>query len=113
MNSTTTHFRVFMTVDPRYGELSRPMRNRGVELWVDKMEPSVCERPLLHVENCNLFNMAQLLPTISRYPPFERERAEIRVVCEKEKDREGDKAPNWIRNNHFIKAKGFSSVTSP
>ena len=101
------NFRVFMTVDPRYGELSRPMRNRGntqiwmnnsqimrykmiilsrvntkpgrfvptfyclqhpgVELWVDKLEDSTFEQPLLHVENCNLFNMAQLLPTINRY----------------------------------------------
>ncbi|WFD22919.1 hypothetical protein MEQU1_001598 [Malassezia equina] len=27
-------FRVFMTVDPRHGELSRAMRNRGMELWL-------------------------------------------------------------------------------
>ncbi|WFD19314.1 hypothetical protein MCAP1_001539 [Malassezia caprae] len=28
-------FRVFMTVDPRHGELSRAMRNRGMELWLE------------------------------------------------------------------------------
>jgi len=28
-------FRVFMTVDPRHGELSRAMRNRGIELWLE------------------------------------------------------------------------------
>ena len=28
-------FRVFMTLDPRHGELSRAMRNRGIELWID------------------------------------------------------------------------------
>jgi midasin len=28
-------FRLFMTYDPRHGELSRAMRNRGVELFVD------------------------------------------------------------------------------
>ena len=28
--------RLFLTVDPRYGELSRPMRNRGVEIYLDK-----------------------------------------------------------------------------
>ncbi|GMK55960.1 hypothetical protein CspeluHIS016_0210160 [Cutaneotrichosporon spelunceum] len=28
-------FRLFMTYDPRHGELSRAMRNRGVELYVD------------------------------------------------------------------------------
>jgi midasin len=29
-----TDFRLFMSYDPRYGELSRAMRNRGVELYV-------------------------------------------------------------------------------
>jgi midasin len=29
------NFRLFMTYDPRHGELSRAMRNRGVELFVD------------------------------------------------------------------------------
>ncbi|EFX05719.1 denitrification regulatory protein nirq [Grosmannia clavigera kw1407] len=28
-------FRIFLTVDPRYGELSRAMRNRSVEIFVD------------------------------------------------------------------------------
>ena len=28
------HFRLFMTVDPQYGELSRAMRNRGVEIFL-------------------------------------------------------------------------------
>lgn len=31
-------FRVFMTVDPRHGELSRAMRNRGMELWLDALD---------------------------------------------------------------------------
>lgn len=29
-----TNFRLFMTVDPQYGELSRAMRNRGVEVFL-------------------------------------------------------------------------------
>ncbi|KAI0480112.1 P-loop containing nucleoside triphosphate hydrolase protein [Xylariaceae sp. FL0804] len=29
------NFRVFLTVDPRYGELSRAMRNRAVEIYVE------------------------------------------------------------------------------
>lgn len=33
-------FRVFMTVDPRHGELSRAMRNRGMELWLDSVDPA-------------------------------------------------------------------------
>ncbi|RYO81486.1 hypothetical protein DL766_007274 [Monosporascus sp. MC13-8B] len=31
-------FRVFLTVDPRYGELSRAMRNRAVEIYIDCSE---------------------------------------------------------------------------
>lgn len=31
------NFRLFLTVDPKYGELSRAMRNRGVELFVDDL----------------------------------------------------------------------------
>ncbi len=30
-------FRLFMTYDPRHGELSRAMRNRGVELYIDRL----------------------------------------------------------------------------
>lgn len=29
------NFRVFLTMDPRYGELSRAMRNRSIELYID------------------------------------------------------------------------------
>ncbi|CCD26053.2 AAA family ATPase midasin NDAI_0G02760 [Naumovozyma dairenensis CBS 421] len=32
------NFRLFLTVDPKYGELSRAMRNRGVELFVQHLE---------------------------------------------------------------------------
>lgn len=36
-------FRIFLTVDPRYGELSRAMRNRSVEIYLDavhlRLEP--------------------------------------------------------------------------
>ena len=41
------NFRIFMTVDPRYGELSRAMRNRGVEItlvdaeWINNTHDSV------------------------------------------------------------------------
>ncbi|WWD21566.1 hypothetical protein CI109_106052 [Kwoniella shandongensis] len=36
-------FRLFMTYDPRYGELSRAMRNRGVELYVASPDHQVGE----------------------------------------------------------------------
>lgn len=29
------NFRLFLTIDPRFGELSRAMRNRAVEVWLD------------------------------------------------------------------------------
>lgn len=38
-------FRLFMTYDPRHGELSRAMRNRGVELSVARSEGSVMAVP--------------------------------------------------------------------
>jgi midasin len=31
------NFRLFLTVDPKYGELSRAMRNRGIELYLDSL----------------------------------------------------------------------------
>ncbi|KAJ4391331.1 AAA ATPase midasin [Gnomoniopsis smithogilvyi] len=31
-------FRIFLTMDPRYGELSRAMRNRSVEIYLDAVE---------------------------------------------------------------------------
>ncbi|KAG0206795.1 AAA ATPase midasin [Mortierella sp. GBA30] len=41
------NFRIFMTVDPKYGELSRAMRNRGVEItlvdaeWINNTQDSL------------------------------------------------------------------------
>ncbi|CCH60894.1 hypothetical protein TBLA_0D03970 [Henningerozyma blattae CBS 6284] len=32
------NFRLFLTVNPKYGELSRAMRNRGVEIYVDELK---------------------------------------------------------------------------
>ncbi|KAK8040874.1 hypothetical protein PG994_013881 [Apiospora phragmitis] len=33
-------FRVFLTMDPRYGELSRAMRNRAIEIYLDHVDVS-------------------------------------------------------------------------
>ncbi|GAV53771.1 hypothetical protein ZYGR_0AK02730 [Zygosaccharomyces rouxii] len=35
------NFRLFLTVNPKYGELSRAMRNRGVELYVEELHSRV------------------------------------------------------------------------
>lgn len=32
-------FRIFLTMDPRYGELSRAMRNRSVEIYLEEAQP--------------------------------------------------------------------------
>ncbi|KAH9827669.1 midasin (AAA ATPase) [Teratosphaeria destructans] len=40
------NFRIFLTVDPRYGELSRAMRNRAVELFIPLGANAVCLDPL-------------------------------------------------------------------
>jgi midasin len=32
------NFRLFLTVDPKFGELSRAMRNRGVEIFLDSLD---------------------------------------------------------------------------
>uniref|UniRef100_A0A060T1F5 Midasin n=1 Tax=Blastobotrys adeninivorans TaxID=409370 RepID=A0A060T1F5_BLAAD len=32
------NFRLFLTVDPKFGELSRAMRNRGIELYLDDLQ---------------------------------------------------------------------------
>lgn len=42
-------FRLFLTMDPKYGELSRAMRNRGVEIYLDDLSfrATVFDRKLL------------------------------------------------------------------
>ncbi|KAK3821372.1 MAG: P-loop containing nucleoside triphosphate hydrolase protein [Benniella sp.] len=45
------NFRIFMTVDPRYGELSRAMRNRGVEITLVDAEWIHNEQDSLKIAN--------------------------------------------------------------
>lgn len=42
-----TNFRIFMTMDPRFGELSRAMRNRAVEICLLESERVADENPVL------------------------------------------------------------------
>ncbi len=51
-------FRVFLTVDPRYGELSRAMRNRAVEIYI---EPCSSNLPPWYEM------LADLEPSLQRY----------------------------------------------
>lgn len=53
-------FRLFLTMDPRHGELSRAMRNRSVELFMPLISPS----PVKDVLSSNVD------PTVSRFALF-------------------------------------------
>jgi midasin len=46
---THPNFRLFLTSDPKYGELSRAMRNRSVEVYVDSLDirASIIDRNIL------------------------------------------------------------------
>jgi len=46
------NFRLFLTMDPRYGEISRAMRNRGVELYMLSRKENV---------NCDAIDLQSLL----------------------------------------------------
>ena len=64
-------FRIFLTMDPRYGELSRAMRNRSLEVYMQmndngRAQPSGISYPtssdisrLRHLEHADLANVAQ------------------------------------------------------
>ncbi|KAL5263839.1 hypothetical protein ACHWQZ_G005046 [Mnemiopsis leidyi] len=79
-------FRLFMTVDPRYGELSRPMRNRGVEIYVEREEITSSEDighllnvsclPRLLTHNSAAFNV-NLYSQILRDPTEEFDHEEV------------------------------------
>ncbi|OMJ26744.1 Midasin [Smittium culicis] len=63
-------FRIILTVDPKYGELSRAMRNRGIEIFVSPPDLSInsnynssLENEMLDLnsENNNLANMSKAI----------------------------------------------------
>ncbi|KAI9678963.1 MAG: hypothetical protein M1829_001948 [Trizodia sp. TS-e1964] len=46
-------FRIFLTVDPKYGELSRAMRNRSIEIFIPTIEaPDSIESPQSDLPSC-------------------------------------------------------------
>ncbi|KAI5957391.1 MDN1 [Candida margitis] len=53
------NFRLFLTVDPKYGELSRAMRNRGVEVYME----ALCDRATLF--DCKLLGITKELEEAS------------------------------------------------
>ncbi|CCE62256.1 hypothetical protein TPHA_0C01000 [Tetrapisispora phaffii CBS 4417] len=76
------NFRLFLTVDPKFGELSRAMRNRGLEIYLDDLNnrmttfdkkslgKSVRQLPLKAFTPCYLSNeimYAQIYDTVSSF----------------------------------------------
>ncbi|KYG50000.1 hypothetical protein M433DRAFT_20934 [Acidomyces richmondensis BFW] len=58
-----SNFRIFLTVDPRYGELSRAMRNRAVELYLPigegnsaLLDPLAIESAMARFHQCKVIN---------------------------------------------------------
>ncbi|ODV67088.1 midasin [Hyphopichia burtonii NRRL Y-1933] len=47
------NFRLFLTVDPKYGELSRAMRNRGVEVYMDPLPSRATKLDAEQLGFCN------------------------------------------------------------
>ncbi|XJO73933.1 hypothetical protein BDV3_004832 [Batrachochytrium dendrobatidis] len=49
------NFRLFMAMDPQYGEVSRAMRNRSVEIYIDHFQTSI---------SANTFSVAKLTSSV-------------------------------------------------
>ncbi|KAK9375024.1 uncharacterized protein V1513DRAFT_425144 [Lipomyces chichibuensis] len=58
------NFRLFLTVDPHHGELSRAMRNRGIEIFIDDLHhrASAWDRAVLELSARNFDNSVVLEP---------------------------------------------------
>ncbi|KAI6781079.1 Midasin [Emericellopsis cladophorae] len=67
-------FRIFLTVDPRYGELSRAMRNRAVEIYIHTPPPAVdsCFDRVAQVEG-GLHRLHQVEKTTAVIKPVARD----------------------------------------
>ncbi|KAG0489307.1 hypothetical protein HPP92_008118 [Vanilla planifolia] len=60
------NFRMFITVDPRYGEISRAMRNRGVEIFMlqpDSFTGEVTEHENIEVVNLKTYLIQSGIPS--------------------------------------------------
>lgn len=52
------NFRLFLTMDPKFGELSRAMRNRGVEIYLEKLDSRATsfDKNILGIEEKSLLS---------------------------------------------------------
>ncbi|KIW15707.1 hypothetical protein PV08_05757 [Exophiala spinifera] len=66
------NFRIFMTVDPRYGELSRAMRNRSLEVFVPPLnEDEVKSQVIQYPYTSSIARLRQLTRAALQNPPLE------------------------------------------
>lgn len=74
------NFRLFLTVDPKYGELSRAMRNRGIEVYMDELSTrtSDFDQQCLHHKTTTSF-------TSTRFSSDKR-LAELDDICSSDLD---------------------------
>lgn len=59
------NFKLFLTVDPKYGELSRAMRNRGVEVYMDALgaRATLFDRKVLGIDDTDELLSDNHVPT--------------------------------------------------
>lgn len=104
------NFRLFLTMDPKYGELSRAMRNRGVEMFVDSLVDRVTQfdAKTLGIDNSNHNQIESIIkkPTSSFLTANE---STIRPFCLLE-DILGDESPKDELCNVGLGLLPFSSI---
>ncbi|CDK29573.1 unnamed protein product [Kuraishia capsulata CBS 1993] len=68
------NFRLFLTMDPKYGELSRAMRNRGVEMYMDTLDVRATEhdRKILGLSEVSQ-KESDIIIDMARLHPFSSE----------------------------------------
>ncbi|ETI28556.1 hypothetical protein G647_01006 [Cladophialophora carrionii CBS 160.54] len=72
------NFRIFMTMDPRYGELSRAMRNRSVEIFLpDGHEARLTTEPVQYPLSSSVSRLRHLFEGASQSPPCQVKEAMV------------------------------------
>ncbi|OAL28055.1 hypothetical protein AYO22_03082 [Fonsecaea multimorphosa] len=60
------NFRIFLTMDPRYGELSRAMRNRSLEIFISDIHGSADTAPIQYPIASGLHRLRVLTETVGQ-----------------------------------------------
>ncbi|OAP57631.1 hypothetical protein AYL99_08369 [Fonsecaea erecta] len=60
------NFRIFLTMDPRYGELSRAMRNRSLEIFIPDVHKIDRATPIQYPISSSLTRLRHLMDTVGK-----------------------------------------------